>query len=120
MVYALIGAKPLRIGFDKIDGFIRAYNGTRYLVLLRPIKYSAIYNRIKYLVTQKSDVISLFYDFPRNYTKIERISFDSLSLEKILTLHNFIILIKSLFDNNQSHYYYNVFLEKCLYHLAEQ
>ena len=117
MVYALTGAKPLRIGFDKIDGFIRAYSGARYLVLLRPIKYSAIYNRIKYLVSQKSDIT---YDFSRNYAKIERISFDSLSLEKILTLHNVIILIKSVFDNNQSHYYYNVFLEKCLYHLAEQ
>ena len=29
----LTGAKPLRIGLDKIDGFIRVYDGTRYLVL---------------------------------------------------------------------------------------
>ena len=28
----LIGAKHLRIGFHKIDGFIRIYDGTRYLV----------------------------------------------------------------------------------------
>ena len=27
----LIDYKPLRIRFDKIDGFIRAYDGTRYL-----------------------------------------------------------------------------------------
>ena len=26
----LIGSKPLRIRFDKIDGFIRIYDGTRY------------------------------------------------------------------------------------------
>ena len=26
----LLDAKPLRIRFDKVDGFIRAYDGTRY------------------------------------------------------------------------------------------
>ena len=30
---SLICAKPLRIRFDKVDGFIRAYDGTRHLVL---------------------------------------------------------------------------------------
>ena len=34
----LIGAKPLRIRFDKVDGFIRIYDGTRYLVLFDPEK----------------------------------------------------------------------------------
>ena len=29
----LIGAKPLHIWFNKINGFIRVYDGTRYLVL---------------------------------------------------------------------------------------
>ena len=28
-----IDAKPLRIRFDRIDGFIRVYDGPRYLVL---------------------------------------------------------------------------------------
>ena len=30
---SLIDAKPLRIMHDKIDGFIRVYDSTRYLVL---------------------------------------------------------------------------------------
>ena len=30
----LIGAKPVHIRFDKVDVFIRAYDGIRYLVLL--------------------------------------------------------------------------------------
>ena len=30
----LIGAKPLRIMFNKVDEFIRVYDGTRYLVYL--------------------------------------------------------------------------------------
>ena len=40
---ALIGPKQLRIRFDRIDGFIRVYNGTRHLVLFGPEKYDAIY-----------------------------------------------------------------------------
>ena len=31
---SLIDSKPLRIKFDKKDGFIRVYDATRYLVLL--------------------------------------------------------------------------------------
>ena len=30
----LIGTKLLRIMFDKVDGFIRDYNGIKYLILL--------------------------------------------------------------------------------------
>ena len=49
---SLISAKPLRIGFDKIDGFIRVYGRTRYLVLFDFEEYEAIYNKIRYLVSQ--------------------------------------------------------------------
>ena len=45
----MIGAKPSRIRFDKGDGFIRDYDGTRYWALLHPEKYDTIYNRIRYL-----------------------------------------------------------------------
>ena len=47
----LIGAKPLHIRFDKVDGFIRTYDGTRYLVLFDTEKYDAFYNRIRYLIS---------------------------------------------------------------------
>ena len=40
------GAKRLRIRFDKVDGFIRIFNGTSSLVLFVPEKYDAIYDRI--------------------------------------------------------------------------
>ena len=40
----LICAKPLRIRFDKVDGFIRVSDGTRYIVLFGPEKYNSIYN----------------------------------------------------------------------------
>ena len=43
----LIPAKLLCIIFDKIDGFIRAYDGTRYLVLFGSENYDFIYNSIR-------------------------------------------------------------------------
>ena len=43
----LIGAKPLQIRFDKVDGFIKIYDGTRYLVLFGGEKYDFRYNRIR-------------------------------------------------------------------------
>ena len=35
----LIGGKILRVKYDKVDGFVRVYDGTRYLVLFGPEKY---------------------------------------------------------------------------------
>ena len=49
----LIDPKPLRIRFDKIDGFIRTYDLTRYLTLFGSQEYEAIYNIIRYLISQK-------------------------------------------------------------------
>ena len=83
----LIGAKPLRIRFDKVDGFIKDYNGTRYIVLFGLEKCDVIYNGIRY---QKSGITNVF-DY--NYAKIKADSYNSLPLEKILNFHNLIVLI---------------------------
>ena len=57
--------KLLRIRFDKIDGFIRNYDGTRYLTLLGSEKYDAIYNRIKYLLSLKSGITTICFTILR-------------------------------------------------------
>ena len=57
----LIGAKPLHIMFNKIDGFIRVYNGTRYLVLFSPERYDFVYNSIIYLINQKSGITYVIF-----------------------------------------------------------
>ena len=44
---SLIGAKSLRIMFEKVDGLIRDYDGTKYLILFGLEKYDAIYNGIR-------------------------------------------------------------------------
>ena len=46
----LIGAKPLHIMFDKVDGFTRDYNGTKCLSLFGFGKCNVIFNRIRYSV----------------------------------------------------------------------
>ena len=79
----LIGPKPLRIRFNTIDGFIRIYDAKRCLVLFCTGKYGAISNRIRYLISLKSSVT---YGFPHYYAEIKVDSYDSLPIEKTLTL----------------------------------
>ena len=55
----LIDEKPLRISFDKVDGFIRVYAGTRYLVLFGPETFDVINNRIRYFISQISVIKKL-------------------------------------------------------------
>ena len=49
-----MGLKPLRVWLVKIDGFIKIYDGIRYLVLFGPEIYDAIYNRVRYPIGEKS------------------------------------------------------------------
>ena len=66
---------------------------TRYFVLFGPGNCDLIYSRIRYLRSQKGGIT---YDFSYNYTKIKIDLYDSLPVEKSLTLHNVITLIKSV------------------------
>ena len=44
-----MGAEPLRIRFDEIDGFIKIYYGISYLVILDHFWYDEICDRIRIL-----------------------------------------------------------------------
>ena len=113
----LTDSKPLRIIFDKIDGIIRIYDGPRYLTLLGSEKYDAIYNKIRYLISLKYGIT---YISSRFFENIKVNSYDSLPIEKRLTLHNVIIHIKSVLIKDKKHYYYKTFLEKCSYQPAKR
>ena len=97
----LIDPKPLCIRFDQIDGFIRIYDGTTYLTLFRSEEYEAIYNRIRDLISQKSDIT---YIFSQYIAKIKVDSYDSLPREKRSTLNNVIIHIKSFLNKGKNHW----------------
>ena len=95
----MIFSKPLHITCDRINGFIRVYDGTIYLVGL------------------KSGITYVFsYSFGKN--KID--SDDDLPLEKTLTWHNITIHMISVLNKDQNHYSFNLFLEKCLYQLTKK
>ena len=107
--YKNLVAKPLPVRFDKIDGFVRVYDESRYLVLFGSEKYDSIYFRIKYLITVKSGITYTTYN---NCAKIKVDSYDSLPLEKTMTFHNVVILIKSVFNKDKNNCYYNTCLGK--------
>ena len=75
----LIDPKPLRNRFDKIDRFIRIFDGTRYLALFGSENYDAIYNRIRYHISLKNDIT---YNFSHYFAQIIVDSYDFLSIEK--------------------------------------
>ena len=52
----LIGAKPLRIIFSKVDKFVRNYYLIKYLVLFGLKKYDPIYDIVRYLIGLKSSI----------------------------------------------------------------
>ena len=46
-------AKPLRMMFDKIDGFIKIHKKNRFLVLVDYGRFHEIWDNIEYLVSKK-------------------------------------------------------------------
>ena len=74
-----MGSKPLRIWFDKIDGFIKIYDGIRYFVTLDHSWFDEICNSIKYLISEKSGIT---YSINYNFARIRIDSYNSLPIEK--------------------------------------
>ena len=58
--------------------------------------------------------------FSHNYGRTTTDSYDSLPLEKTLTLHNAMILIKSLFNKNQNHYYLQYIFRKMFFSITKK
>ena len=98
----MIGVKPLHIRFDKIDGFIRVYDRTKYLVLFAAEKHDSSYSRIRYLIGVKSGISQV-------------ISHNNFPLGKISTFYNVIILIKPVLNKDKNNHDCNIFLKECSY-----
>ena len=107
-------AKPLSIRFDKIDRTAKIYNGIRYLKLSNSYNkvyhktYNATFDKINYLIKEKFDITD---SINHNFARIRIGSYNCLPIEKVLTFHNIILLIKSVLNENKNNYYYNVFPE---------
>ena len=84
-----MGSTPLQIRFDEIDGFIKIYDGTRYLQMFSNI----LYDTIKYPISKKTGIAD---SINHSFGRIRSDSHNSLPIEKVLTFHNVVILSKSV------------------------
>ena len=98
------------VRFVKIDEVIRFHDRSSihyYLVVKNVMPFTVVLAR--YLISQKM-VLHVLFLIIRQELKLIHMVF--LPLENTSTLHNFIILVKSAFNEDQNHYYYNIFLKK--------
>ena len=84
MIYDILyktstGAKPLRIRYNKIDGFIKIYNRIRYLVLFDSGWFDKICDRNKYFISEKNGATD---SINHNFARIRIHSCSSLPIEK--------------------------------------
>ena len=92
--------KPLRIKFDKINGFIISIDDKiKPLVLFDYGLFDKICDKIKYLISKKGGITN---SINHNFRKIRVDLYNSLPVKKILTFHNIITLIKSVVNKNEN------------------
>ena len=72
---------------------------------------------VRYIIKLKR---SITYVFSHYYAKIKINSYGSLPIEKRLTLHHLVILVKSDLNKDKNRYYHKIFLEKFSYQLAKK
>ena len=75
----LINAKPMSIRFDKVNGFIRVYDGTTYPTLFELINYRAASSKIRYFTGVKSGITLLTF---HSYEKKKKVDHRILCLWK--------------------------------------
>ena len=107
-----MGDKRLRVWFDKTDGFIEIDNRIKYLVIFGYEWCDKICNNVKYLISEKNCITD---NINHNFARIRIDSYNYLPIEKKLTLHNVIILIKVVVNKDKNNYCYNIFLKNGLY-----
>ena len=102
---------PLYLITDKVDGYIEEKNGNKYLTLVSTdknkevlVKHTELWNKIKNLIKCNSSehgstekINDKPGEYENDFMKIKFNSDDSLSLNKILKLHNMTIVIRSVF-----------------------
>ena len=64
-----------------VDVFVKIYDGIKYLVLFCSGVYNAIYNRIRYVISEKSDITDIIN---HNFARIRIDSYQLLPTEKTI------------------------------------
>ena len=73
------GVKLLYIIFEKADGYIRKFDGTKYLAFFHSNeKYKRIFAKLRYLIMLKNNISDVYY---HKYAKIKFNSDDNLNIK---------------------------------------
>ena len=103
------------------DGQSEEKNGNKYLIIVSTdkikevlTKYAEPWDEIEYMIRTINGGEA--GEFVKEHMKIKFSSNDNLPLNKVLNLHNLTIVVRSVFQEN-SKFYPQVFLDKCLYEL---
>ena len=104
----------------ELNEWIEESNRNKYLMLIptdeskdKLRKYEKLCNKIRDLVRS---ITSNSENYDEKYMEIKFNWDNDLSLKKILELHNLVIVVKSVFHENNK-YYLKVFLDECCYKL---
>ena len=99
---------------------LKKSNGNKYLMLVPTDeskdtlkKYEELRNEIRYLIRS---IINNSENYYEKYTKIKFNSDDNLPSKKTLDLYNMVIIVRSVFQEDNK-YYQQVFLDEFLYKL---
>ena len=96
------------INLNKIDGLIISFDSKiKHWLLFDYGLLDKICDKIKYLVSEKRRIKN---SIDYNFGKIKIDSYNSLPIKNILIFHNVIMLIKSVVNENENKYYYNIVL----------
>ena len=110
---------PLYLIIAEVDGYIEETNGNKYLTFPSTDKnkkvlenYTKLWDEIKYH-TQTINA-GTFGEYEKGYMISKFNSDDDLLLNKILKLHNLIVIVRSVFEEDGK-YYPQFSLDECLY-----
>ena len=113
----MISDKPFYLIINKANGYIEESNGNKYLTLVPADKSKGTLKKYKELWDKISDLnrstSNNSDDCDKKYMKIKFNSDDDLPFKKTLALYNMIIVVRSVFHEDNK-YYPKVFLDACV------
>ena len=100
---------PLYLIINEADGYIKEKNGNKYLTLAFTIKNKEVLTKYTELWDGIKNEIETINgskpgEYKKDFTKIKFNSDDSLLLNKTLKLHNMIIIVWSVFEEDGKYY----------------